>query len=103
MFTKRVSIWFKSPDGIAFVFLVVTADAPCFCGHMPIHIRQDESSFPDRGPPLTKLLWVLTSLAFLTVVLRFSFRLRKKQFGWDDLFMALTMVCVDILFRSDSC
>jgi hypothetical protein len=59
---------------------------------MHVDGQPKESSFPDRGPSLIKLLWILTSFALLTVVLRLTFYL-KKQFGWDDVFMAITMVC----------
>ncbi|KAK7919996.1 chp3 [Apiospora marii] len=48
---------------------------------------------PDRGSALMTLTWVLTALAFVTVALRISFRAKVKKFGWDDLFMVLSMLC----------
>ncbi|PSN65248.1 hypothetical protein BS50DRAFT_527481 [Corynespora cassiicola Philippines] len=60
---------------------------------MPFFYTRDSPAIPDRGPNLINMLWVLTSLAFLTVILRFIFRARKRQFGWDDFFMATTMAC----------
>lgn len=56
------------------------------------HPVQDAHSVPDRGPALIIMMWTLTSLSFFTVVLRFVFRVRRRQMGWDDIFMGLTWV-----------
>ncbi|KAK7978672.1 hypothetical protein PG988_006162 [Apiospora saccharicola] len=48
---------------------------------------------PDRGSALITLTWVLTALASVTVALRISFRAKVKQFGWDDFFMVMSMLC----------
>jgi hypothetical protein len=64
--------------------------------------QRDVASIPDRGPALIFMMWALTSLSFVTVVLRFIFRARKKQIGWDDIFMGTTWVCeLWIAFCSD--
>ncbi|XPS75893.1 hypothetical protein M3J07_007957 [Ascochyta lentis] len=55
--------------------------------------QRDVGSVPDRGPTLIVMMWTLTSLSFFTVVLRFIFRARKRQIGWDDIFMATTWLC----------
>ena len=55
--------------------------------------QRDAASVPDRGPALIVMMWALTSLSFFTVILRFVFRARKKQIGWDDIFMGTTWVC----------
>ena len=55
--------------------------------------QRDADSVPDRGPALIVMMWSLTSLSFFTVVLRFIFRARKRQIGWDDVFMGTTWVC----------
>ena len=54
--------------------------------------ERDADSIPDRGPTLIVMMWTLTSLSFVTVVLRFIFRARKRQVGWDDIFMGTTWV-----------
>ena len=46
----------------------------------------------DRGPGLRNVLWVLTGLALATALLRIYVRLRNRLFGWDDIFMVITMV-----------
>jgi hypothetical protein len=55
--------------------------------------QRDAASIPDRGPALVFLMWALTFISFVTVVLRFIFRARKNQIGWDDIFMGTTWVC----------
>ena len=52
----------------------------------------DAHSVPDRGPALIIMMWTLTSLSLITVVLRFIFRVWKRQMGWDDIFMGITWV-----------
>lgn len=47
---------------------------------------------PDRGPEVIRLMWALTSLAFITSALRVFVRLRHRMFGWDDVFMVFAMV-----------
>jgi hypothetical protein len=56
------------------------------------HPAQDAHSVPDRGPALIIMMWTLTALSLFTVVLRFIFRVRKRQMGWDDIFMGITWV-----------
>ena len=63
---------------------------------------------PDRGTILTGLIWVLSSLACMTVFMRFYVRAAIRFFGWDDVFMILTMVCYSSLhvqkaLRSEGC
>ncbi|CAN9395515.1 hypothetical protein CC77DRAFT_1062215 [Alternaria alternata] len=55
--------------------------------------QRDAASIPDRGPALVFLMWALTFISFVTVVLRFIFRARKNQIGWDDIFMGTTWMC----------
>ncbi|CAJ2505075.1 Uu.00g124690.m01.CDS01 [Anthostomella pinea] len=50
-------------------------------------------SVADRGPGLITLMWALTGIASFTVVLRITFRAQRKLFGWDDLFMVISMLC----------
>ena len=56
------------------------------------HPAQDAYSVPDRGPALIIMMWTLTAVSLFTVVLRFVFRVRKRQMGWDDIFMGITWV-----------
>ncbi|KAK2594287.1 hypothetical protein QQS21_007993 [Conoideocrella luteorostrata] len=53
----------------------------------------NNGSVPDRGPDVVRLLWTLTSLAFITSLLRVYARLRHRKFGWDDVFMICAMIC----------
>ena len=46
----------------------------------------------DRGPILERVLWSLTALAVITTALRLAFRARNRVFGWDDVFMFLSLV-----------
>ncbi|EGX93532.1 integral membrane protein [Cordyceps militaris CM01] len=48
---------------------------------------------PDRGPGLVLILWLLTTLAGITAVLRVVVRTRNRMFGWDDIFMIFAMLC----------
>ncbi|KAF3010835.1 hypothetical protein E8E13_008777 [Curvularia kusanoi] len=57
------------------------------------HPVQDARSVPDRGPALITMMWTLTTISLFTVVLRFVFRVRKRQMGLDDIFMGITWVC----------
>jgi hypothetical protein len=56
------------------------------------HPVQDAHSVPDRGPALIIMMWTLSALSLITVVLRLVFRVRKRQMGWDDIFMGITWV-----------
>lgn len=56
------------------------------------HPAQDAHSVPDRGPALIIMMWALTAISLFTVILRFVFRVRKRQIGWDDIFMGITWV-----------
>lgn len=56
------------------------------------HPVREAHSVPDRGPALIVMMWTLTALSLFTVVLRFVFRVRKRQMGWDDIFMGITWV-----------
>lgn len=47
---------------------------------------------PDRGPIDIRLLWTLTSLAFVTSLLRVYVRLRYHKFRWDDVSVICAMV-----------
>jgi len=57
------------------------------------HPVREAHSVPDRGPALIVMMWTLTALSLFTVVLRFVFRVRKRQMGWDDIFMGITWAC----------
>lgn len=56
------------------------------------HPVPDAHSVPDRGPALIVMMWTLTALSLFTVIFRFIFRVRKRQVGWDDIFMGITWV-----------
>lgn len=58
-----------------------------------VHPVQGAQSVSDRGPALIIMMWTLTVLSLSTVILRFIFRVRKRQMGWDDIFMGVTWVC----------
>lgn len=47
---------------------------------------------PDREDTLITMVWVLTSVALATVVLRIFFRSKAKVCGWADVFMVIAMV-----------
>jgi hypothetical protein len=59
---------------------------------MEAHSQNEPTTVPDRGPALIVTMWSLTTISFITVVLRFVFRARKRQIGWDDIFMGTTWV-----------
>ncbi|KAH6644813.1 hypothetical protein C7974DRAFT_28274 [Boeremia exigua] len=56
-------------------------------------VSQRDGPVPDRGPALIVMMWVLTALSLATVILRFYFRARRAQIGWDDIFMGTTWAC----------
>ncbi|GAB0136785.1 hypothetical protein EsDP_00005076 [Epichloe bromicola] len=54
---------------------------------------ENHGPMPDRGPIGIRLLWTLTSLAFVTSLLRVYVRLRDHKFRWDDVFVICAMTC----------
>lgn len=62
---------------------------------MAVSAHQDDDPVPDRGPALIVMMWALTSISFFAVVLRFVFRVRKRQIGWDDILMGTTWVRIE--------
>lgn len=54
--------------------------------------QQDDSTIADRGPALITMMWSLTTISLFTIALRFTFRARKRQMGWEDILMGFTWV-----------
>ncbi|KAK7979920.1 hypothetical protein PG989_012377 [Apiospora arundinis] len=50
-------------------------------------------AIPDRGQAIISMTWALTALALIAVALRMNLRARVKMFGWDDVFMVISMLC----------
>ncbi|KAJ5662787.1 hypothetical protein N7462_011713 [Penicillium macrosclerotiorum] len=53
----------------------------------------DGGYIADRGTQLMIEIWVLTSLAVITVILRFSSRGMRGKFGWDDFLIFFSLLC----------
>ncbi|KAF7561620.1 hypothetical protein G7046_g2513 [Stylonectria norvegica] len=53
--------------------------------------RSVETGVPDKAINLMAVIWPLTALAFITASFRIVIRARCKMFGWDDIFMILSM------------
>ncbi|CAG8057346.1 unnamed protein product [Penicillium salamii] len=57
---------------------------------MPVSSR---GSPDDSGSRLLREIWALTALSILTVTLRVIAKVRIRKFAWDDILMALALLC----------
>lgn len=56
------------------------------------HSMATVGSPTDAGERLLWVIWSLTTIAFVTVILRIVAKVRLRQFRWDDVLIILAQV-----------
>jgi hypothetical protein len=58
----------------------------------PLQVRDDISTYDDKGPALTIVSVLFTVVAFVTTILRLWVRRGRRALGWDDYVIAAAMI-----------